>query len=180
MDWPFAVLLLAIAVTYLAWRRARRVNQLASVRAAALEGARWMYRLEYVRHDDGRGYVVTTEDGAELDRATLSWITHGLEIIIVDEAAADAGALADEAFDPGSGIRLTTGDGAGGDAVAVWDDVSSLRLVVLPDATSERVRARLEYGELSDCIVLWETRQDDVRTAVDLLLVHAEAAVVEA
>lgn len=108
MDWHIAVMLLAIAVTYLAWRRVRRANELDRARTAALEEARWTYRLEPDSNAHGRGYVVKTAHGAELDRDTLSWSTHGIEVVVVDRTRADAGALSDEAFAPGSGIRLTT------------------------------------------------------------------------
>lgn len=175
MDWQFTLLLLAIAVTWFAWRRTRRANELARARAAMLEGARWNYRLESARDDGGRGYVVTAPDGTTFPPDALSWTIHGLEVVAIDETTADPSAMADESFDPGSGIRLTAA--ADGDGIEVWDDAGSLRLGVLTERIGERVGAQLESGELSDCVVLWESRRDGERTAVHLLLVHGETAV---
>lgn len=59
----------------------------------------------------------------------------------------------------------------------MWDDPGSLRLTVLAGSTDARIRSLLESGELSDCIVLWEARQDEARTALHLLLVHGETVV---
>jgi hypothetical protein len=186
MDWHLTILVLLIFVTFLAWRRARRENELARARAAALEGARWIYRLEPAETAAGRGYSVLTGDGAPLHAPALSWEDDGILILPVAGTERHREELQEPAFEAGSRIQLVADDDADADpadgaagaaAVGVLDNGGTLRIGYIPRDVASPTRARLATGELSDCIVLWESRRGDERTGVVLLLVHADAVV---
>ncbi|HSJ07333.1 MAG TPA: hypothetical protein VK936_11540, partial [Longimicrobiales bacterium] len=95
MDWHLALLLLAIAVTYFAWRRARRQSELARAATPPLEPARWTYRLE-PDGDDGHGYVIVSEDGTRLPDDGITWDVHGLDVIHIGGGEIDGAILGDD------------------------------------------------------------------------------------
>jgi hypothetical protein len=174
MDWHLTILIALLVVVYLAWRRERRANQLARARGAALEGARWHYQLVPAGTEAGRGYAVRTTDGEPLGDAP-HWDDDGILLVPVTAGPQQRDALQDPAFEPGSRIQLVTDEPAGG--VGVLDNTGTVRAGVLPPELAPVVRERLDSGELTDCVVLWETRQAGERTGIVLLLVHEDAVV---
>jgi hypothetical protein len=177
MDWHLALLLLAIAVTYFAWRRARRQSELARASAPPLEPARWTYRLE-PRRDDGGGYVIVSADGTHLPDDAITWDVHGLDVIRIPGGGdLDPGALGDDRFDPGSGVQLISEGDATAQRLGVWDEAGSVRLGTVGPEDAVRATAYIERRELTDCIVLGESTADGVRTGLVLLLVHRDTAV---
>jgi hypothetical protein len=179
MDWHIGIMLIAIVFTYLAWRRARRQNELARARSAALEEPRWTYRLEAVDGAAETGYRIVAEDEAGWHSEAPDWDRDGIEIMGLHGADVRAAAIGDEAFEAGAGIRLVAERDDRGTAgpVSVWDEGRAIHLGWIPREHADRVAARLQTGELSDCIVLREALHDGVRAGVDLLLVHRDAAV---
>jgi hypothetical protein len=181
MDWHLSLLLLAIVVTYLAWRRAQRQSELERVRAAALAEARWRYTLVEVpaSNDLGQGYDVADTSQRPLEWHELRWDEHGVEVVDVNADPAAAPVLLDEVFDAGAGVRLEAGtDGTGAAAVAVWDEGRSVRGAVLTGPLAAHLHYILEKGELGDCIVLREAARDAADARVRLLLVHRHTDVV--
>jgi hypothetical protein len=181
MDWHLSLLLLAIVVTYLAWRRAQRQSELQRVRAAALEEARWRYTLLEVPASAGLGpgYEVADAGHGPLDWRELRWDEHGIQVIDVSADPAAASVLLDEVFDAGAGVRLEAGtDDAGVAAVAVWDEGRSVRGPDVAGPLAAHLQKILEKGELADCIVLREAARGAADTRVRLLLVHRDTDVV--
>jgi hypothetical protein len=179
MDWHIGILLIAIVFTYLAWRRARRENELARARSAALEAPRWTYRLEPMAADTEIGYRVVAEDSGWTDAEAVDWDRHGIDIIGMDGDDVRADSIGDEAFEAGAGIRLNVDHEADRDAssVSVWDESRTIHLGWVPHGHAAAVSARLAAGDLSDCVVLKELLTRGARTGVQLLLVHRDTAV---
>jgi type II secretory pathway pseudopilin PulG len=179
VDWHIGILLVAIVFTFLAWRRARRENEVAQARAAALEEPRWTYRLQPLDGLDVSGYRVISEDGRWSDDSTPRWDQHGIDIIELGPDNVRAEAVRDDAFEAGAGVHLTTEHDAAGAvrSVWVWDEQRGVHLGWIPAPLTPVIAARLAAGDLSDCVVLRETFNDGERAGVHLLLVHRDTAV---
>jgi hypothetical protein len=179
MDWHIGILLVAIVFTYLAWRRARRENELERARSVALEAPRWTYRLEPQAGDTEIGYRVVAEDSTWTDAGAVDWDRHGIDIIDMDGDDVRTDSIGDEAFEAGAGIRLNVDHESDRDArsVSVWNESRTIHLGQVPRGHATAVAARLSAGELSDCVVLKELLTRGVRTGVQLLLVHRDTAV---
>jgi hypothetical protein len=177
MDWHLALLLLAIAVTYFAWRRARRQSELARTATPPLEPARWTYRLE-PHHDGGSGYTIVSAEGTRLPDDAITWDVHGLDVVRIPGGGdLDPHALGDDRFDPGSGVQLISEGDETAQSLGVWDETGSVRLGSVGADDAARAAAYIERRELTDCVVLRETTADGVRTGLLLLLVHRDTAV---
>jgi hypothetical protein len=179
MDWHIGILLIAIVFTYLAWRRARRENELARARSVALEAPRWMYRLEPLAGETEIGYRVAAADSTWTDDEVADWERHGIDIIDIDGDNVRADSIVEDAFEAGAGIRLVVDDESTGDnrLVSAWDDSLTIHLGWVPHGRAAEVSARLAAGDLSDCVVLRELLTRGTRTGVQLLLVHRDTAV---
>jgi hypothetical protein len=170
MDRTLLFLLVALALTYLAWRAAREQTARAH-RARAAEQERNSCTLEAVETADGRGFIVVRPDGSRSDGADLSWTDHGLEVVDVD-VRGDAGDTTSPAFRPGRDVELIpTDDDA---RLEVWDAGMTLRAGALDEATSARVGRRTEADEVGGCIVLRETVRAGRLVRLRLLLVHVD------
>lgn len=174
MDWPFLLLLLAIAATWLAWRRAQRESALARARAEALEEPRWRYRLAEApaARGLGAGYDVLAPDGTRIPDDALEWDGHGLKVIDVHADTAAGSALLDPAFDAGGGVIFVRA----GTGMEAWDEAQAVRAGRLAGPDAERVGRMLDSGDLSDCVVLREAPRDGAGP-LRLLLVHRDTDV---
>jgi hypothetical protein len=174
-DTTFGLLLIALVVTFLAWRGVRRRDELARARAEAETPPRWNYRLAPHRDGDGRGYRLVDDDGAPLRRVDWRWGDDGLDVVAVELAG---GAASDDpAFAPGNAVRLVP---AGAADVAVRAETGDAVAGRVPPAAAAGLRQRLTSGELAEAVVLWETRELGRRSGLRLLLVHRETVVEEA
>jgi hypothetical protein len=178
VDWHIGILLVAILFTYLAWRRARRENELARVRGAALEAPRWTYRLEEFDGGDASGYRVLSQDGQWSEGTAPRWDEHGIDIIELGPDNVRVDAVRDDAFESGAGVHLAAEHDSSGAvrSVWVWDEGRSVHLGWIPAPRTAAIAARLASGDLSDCVVLRETFHGEERSGVHLLLVHRDTA----
>jgi hypothetical protein len=195
IDWQFGILLLAIAVTWLAWRRARRQAELERARAAALAEPRWQYCLVPAGGEAGvgPGYRVETPDGQHIPDERLQWERHGLEVVSIGGATMEGAAEplsspgsldaldpldaleALEALEAGTGMQLVAAAQDG--VIEVRDEAAARHVATLRGEVARAVADRLDSGELTDCIVLREPAGDESGGEWRLLLVHGDAAV---
>jgi hypothetical protein len=172
MDRTLILLLLALALTWLAWRAARRQGVAArAAREEALEGA--TSTLEPVEAADGRGFVVVLSSGQRSDRLDMSWEQHGVQIARVVDFQAAGEAATSPAFAPGSAVELIPDDDDDR-TIRVWDRSMTVRAGRLPDDDAELVRDRADAGEIGTCLVLWERRAHGRRSGIDVLILHAD------
>lgn len=150
------LVLVAIIVTYLMWRRVRRENQrLRAANETLLEQR--TYNLEPASDDGGSGYHVHDGAGRRVDASALQWERDGLAVVTLHQVGAGAR--------PGQQVQLVpTGEGP----VEVLREDDTL-LGTLGGAEAALVDAAMERQELTDAIVLWH----DTNGSVTLLLVHA-------
>lgn len=164
-------LLLALVLTWLAWLAARR--QVARQLAAREEvTARRSCVLEAVEDDGGRGFLVTTGDGVRSDSGRLDWDAHGLRLLDVDMATASDGADVAPGFNAGNSVELIPSDD--GTRLEVWDAGMTVRAGAVTPADARDAARWLDEGSVGDCIVVREDRSGTRRTALRLLLVHAQ------
>ncbi|CAN5820392.1 hypothetical protein BH23GEM9_BH23GEM9_15820 [soil metagenome] len=187
MDLTLILLLLALALTYAAWRAARRQAQAARA-AREVELERGSCTLEPAESGDGRGFIVVLSSGErsgvtdisrELhadtirsDATVLNWERHGVEVVPVAEfrAAGEAGTTG--AFAAGSDVELIPDND--GSAIEVWDRGMTLRAGRVPDNMVREIDRRAEADEIGACVVVWERLAGGRRTGIDLLLVRAD------
>lgn len=187
MDGVPVILLVALALTWMAWLAARRKNQqLAAQRVAQQEQN--SYTLDARESAGGRGFDVVGPDGLVRSADSLDWREDGLMVAdVVDfRPAADAGGGPD--FAPGARVELIHDDEEPG-RVDVWNADMTARAGRLPGGAaalllseSERVAsesaqhdpdAGLDHA-VAECLVLWEHTDRTTRTGLRLLLVRED------
>lgn len=157
------LLLAAIAVTFVGWRRARRQSHAA--RTVATERlARLTYTLDAREEENGRGFAILDAAGAELDPARLSWEEHGLSVVTLHSAALE--------LVPGAALRMEAA--ADGESVEVIMDESGAVSDVLRGVEAAAVLERL--GDIGAAYVLRERRRGDLLPEVTILLIHRDVA----
>jgi hypothetical protein len=171
VDRSLTLLLLAIALTWLAWRAARRQTLCAHAMRAA-EQERGSCTLEPVETDHGRGFDVVTPDGTRSDGSGLQWAEHGLAVITVDMRSASAEAQLAAEFNAGADVELIPAEDDR--TLEVWDRGMSVRAGVVAPLMGAIVLQRAAAGEIGECVVLWEERSGGRRTQLRLLLVHTD------
>jgi hypothetical protein len=171
MDRSLTLLLLAIALTWLAWRAARRQTERA-VLLRALEQERSSCTLEAVESARGRGFVVVAGDGSRSDGAGLRWDEHGVEIVDVAPQHASPDADTATAFNAGSGVELIPADD--GRALQVWDPGMTVCAGIVDPLRASALLQRADADEIGECLVVWEHLDGRRRTGIRLLVVHAD------
>lgn len=187
MDGVPVILLVALALTWMAWLAARRKNQqLAAQRVAQQEQN--SYTLDARESAAGRGFDVVGPDGLARPADSLDWREDGLMVADVADfrPAADAGGSAD--FAPGAHVELIHDDSEPG-RVDVWNASMTVRAGRLPGGAaalllseSERAASRSAQDDpdagvehaVAECLVLWEHTEHGARTGLRLLLVRED------
>jgi hypothetical protein len=172
MDGVPTLLLLALVLTWLAWRAARRRNQLLAAQRAA-EQDRHSHTLDAREADDGRGFDVVDAEGRHLDPDALDWREHGLLAtdVVAFSAEPDAGGSPD--FAPGATVALIPADDDPR-RVEVWNAGMTACAGALPDDVAALVLDATEQHAVGECLVLWEHTWRGSRTGVRLLLVRQD------
>lgn len=172
MDRTLIILLVALALVYLAWLSARR--QVARQRQQQQEHvARHSCTLEPLETHDGHGFAVTGADGGRRDPATLAWGEDGLEVMPLENFRADAEAGGADSFAAGLNVELIDGDEAD-PLLWVWDRGMTARAGSIPAHRTRQVRQWLDDGVVGECIVVWEGLAAGRRTGLQVLLVHRD------
>jgi hypothetical protein len=172
VDRTLILLLVALALVYLAWLAAKKQTAVIRQRQAE-QYERHSFTLEPEEGEDSRGFLVVTADGDRSDGADLTWQNDGVEVVPL--AAFRPGPEAGEApaFAAGASVELIEGDEPER-ALWVWDRAMTARAGAIPAGTADAVRRRLDAGDVAECIVLREERTAGRRTGLHLLLVHRD------
>jgi hypothetical protein len=172
MDRTLILLLIALAIVYLAWRSARRQNQrLRATREQQIE-----QRTSTLEpHDDAhsRGFVVLLPDGTRSDEYEVRWEQDALDIVSVDDFPATPEASSAAEFDPGEAVELIP-DEEDERSIWVWDRGMTMRAGRVPQDMVAALRARDDRGEIGECIVLRELLDAGRRTGLELLVIHRD------
>jgi len=122
-------MLMAILVTFLAWRAVRRSNERA--RAAMEERlAPRTYTLDAHEDATGHGFVIRNADGSELHPLSLEWEKHGLKAVSVAGAAVAGEELeAQELEDVAARAQVDVPDV--GSAVVLWVGASDTTVLLI-------------------------------------------------
>ncbi|HSJ08636.1 MAG TPA: hypothetical protein VK928_01955 [Longimicrobiales bacterium] len=165
MTWEQPILLVAIAVTFILWRRARaRSERFRAELTSRLEGV--TYTLDAREDDNGRGFAIVDADGAELAPESLDWQVHGLAVIAMHSVAHDLA--------PGTALLLEPSAAVAGIEVIVEETGESCGAVTGPAGAA--VRSWLEAGEVASAMVLWQAHAHDVLPRISILLFHRDVA----
>jgi len=121
------------------------------------------------------GFRLRLPDGPEVDRSDPLLVAYGARIVTVAIHDDDEESVQDDAFDPGSLVRLLPESGGADEAeVGVWDPEGLRRGGSLLDRAAAIVGAAVECGLAQSALVLTEDRsaEDDRREGLDLLVFH--------
>jgi hypothetical protein len=163
-DGPSTLLIAALVLVFLAWRAARRRNQLLAA-AQAAEAERRNFSLDFRESDSGRGFAILDADGQAVDPRTLDWDADGMKLLRLSgyRPGGEAGDHPD--FTAGAAIELIPADDDPA-VIEVWNAAMTARAGTLRPADAT---ALPEHP--GECLVLWETRSGGTRTDLLLLLV---------
>jgi len=121
------------------------------------------------------GFKLRLPDGPEIDRSDPLLVAYGARIVSVAIHDDDDEPVQDDAFDPGSLVRLLPESGGSDEAeVGVWDPEALRRGGSVLDRAAAVVDAAIECGLSQTALVLTEDRsaEDDRREGLDLLVFH--------
>ena len=121
------------------------------------------------------GFKLRLPEGPEIDRADPLLLAYGVRIVSVVIHEDDDEAVQDDAFDPGSFVRLLPESGGADEAeVGVWDPEALRRGGSLLERAAAVIDAAIECGLSQSALVLTEDRsaEDDRRDGLDLLVFH--------
>jgi hypothetical protein len=135
------------------------------------------YELEFLEHDNGRGYVVVRRsDGQRLRWETLPR-KEGLLSFNVVGAAFHAAALQHPSFAPGLPLKLRREPENPYDpqAVSVWNADESLTAGYLAREDAAWLTKRLDGGEPFGALAMWEILEAGHRVHLRILLLNGPA-----
>lgn len=121
------------------------------------------------------GFQLRLPGGPLIDRGDPLLSAYGARVTTIAVHTDDDEQLQDDAFDPGSAVRLVPDPGDDGEPeVGVWDRDELRRAGSLLDRPAAITEAAIEVGLEQTAIVLTEDREagDDRRSSLDLLVFH--------
>ena len=135
------------------------------------------YELEFLEHENGRGYVVVRRaDGQRLRWETLPR-AEGLYSVGVTGARFHAAALEDASFAPPSPLKLRREPDNPHDpaAVAVWNASETLMAGYLAREAAAWLSKHLDGGDPFGALAMWETLEAGHRVHLRILLLNQTA-----
>jgi hypothetical protein len=171
MDEVPILLLIALALVFVAWRATRAQNRTAAALRAE-EQARNTFTLEPRQAPGGQGFDVVDADGHVVDVRALRFDDHGLEAVAVHGFRPERDAGGGPGFAAGLPVEIIRSDEEPG-RLEVWNSAMTHRAGELPRHLAHFFEADAAPG-VSDCLVLWEDLDGARRTGLLVLLIRED------